>query len=249
MAESPLWGQLIIAAAPLPQDTLKVGLSSGRAGLVDVLPAFAATVALLPSCLADPRKTRNLLTAAVKAFRCARAKLARDAARAPGASPKSPGNISKEASIAGGFFERQLDTALLAVAVPGLLAVAADCAVLFGRVPDDVLADVLVYSELAQAGGGLEALHVTFEAEAEARAQAFKEHIVERMVGAGRHGVGVRNNAASRKSDAKRTELCYLARTQVDHVLGVRRRILDGMDVYKLELLCFSATSSATAAI
>jgi hypothetical protein len=250
MAQSPVWDQLVAAAATLHQDVLKRGLSDGHAGLVDVLPEFYTATALIPTLLGDTNKTLELLSSTTKAFRCARAEAARVAARKPGSSPKSPGNISKEASIAGSFFERQLAIAVLSVAVPDLLATAAGCIEMFRRVPDDVLEEVRIYATLPYGQEGIAALCATFESSAEAQAQAVKERIVAEKVaaGGGASEARIRNNAASRKSDAKKNALCMLTRQQVHHMLGLRKRIAEAMGVYSLELSAEFDTYDATQA-
>lgn len=238
MSPSLLLTDVAAAAALLPQSKLKLGLAEGRAGLADVLPSFAAAAArLAPPLATSAAATDAALRGAGRTFRRARAAAARRASGAPGTRSRSPGTISKEAAIASCYFERQLALAVLAVALPAVLASAADCVALFRALPSDVVREVRLYANLPVGDAGVTALCGTFERAAEVRAQVVKDRVVARKVAAGRgaHEAGVRNNAASRKSDAKKAELCDLTRLQVVHLMALRTRVVDAMDAYARE--------------
>lgn len=226
---------VVLAVAPLSQAALKRGIDSGRADLLKSVPQLESFVSSLSSSAAsDGEKSTAVLLSAVKAFRRERAQVMRSANRGKAATRrKSPGNISKEASIAGNYFERQVGLALIEKMVPEVLEAARCCVTMFGRIPEDTINDLIVYQVLQT--HGVASLHGEWEEAAEAHAQDFKEQTITRMVaaGRGRHiDANVRNNAASRKSYAKKTRLCELTRTQVAHILGVRARLQRAMCEY-----------------
>lgn len=107
-----------------------------------------------------------------------------------------------------------------------------------------------IYARLQYGQEGLAALCQTFESSAEVRAKAVKDKIVAQKVaqGAGANEARIRNNAASRKSDARKTALCDLTRLQVQHLLGLRRRIVEVMTAYSLNVSSLYDTYDATQA-
>lgn len=220
------------AAAPLSQVVLKKGLDSGRALLLNSAPQVHAFVdALAASAASNGDKAASVVAETVSAFRRQRAQVMRSAnKRSNNGRQKSPGNISKEASIAGYYFERQIGLGLIDRLVPQVLDAARYCFNVFGYIPQNVVDDFQVYHELQV--HGVESLHEQWVKAAEAYAQQIKEQKIFEMVLSGRGrecDANVRNNAASLKSYAKKKWLCELTRKQVTHVMGVRARLHNAM--------------------
>lgn len=227
---------LILSAASLPQRTISQDLVHGRSGLSTHLPSLPFVAALISSSPPHngvPPAVR--IADAVKSFRRTRSARARAAARAPGGTVKSAGHVSKEASVAGSYFERQLTIAVMAKCLQGIFASAGSASsfsealwaemhgyyAVLGRLKAPCGVDGAVCESIVAV------MNEGWERLAEVAGEKFKKTIMQKMKAKDGEcsDVRVRNNAASRKTDEKRKILTKVLREQLDHMLRVRSMV------------------------
>lgn len=215
---------VIEAVSPLAQRELREGLNTGRAGLLRY-GMFEEFVEGLSFVAGGPDQLVDGITDVTRLFRSHRARRKRDESDML-SKPKSPGNISKETCVAGAYFERQLFLAILQNQIPKALALY-DALVERGvRIyPADLPGEVEVYRDVVQ-NGGVGSLQVHFDQLAEVHAETFKKEVIAKKIAEGTlDPAKIRNNAASRKTDAKKAYLVSLTRAQASHLLEVRQQL------------------------
>lgn len=251
---------LILSAASLPQRAIAHDLAHGRSGLSTHLPSLPVVAALISSSPPQngaPPAVR--IADAVKTFRRTRSARARAAARAPGGIAKSAGHISKEASITGAYFERQLTIAVMAESLQDLFVSAGAASIFSDALWAEMRGYYAVLGRLKAPCGAngavcesiVAAMNEGFERIAEEVGEKFKDAIVKKMKAkdGGWSEVRVRNNAASRKTDEKRKILTRLLREQLDHILRVRSMVNDELATQYLLVLDGFDFSTATPAL